>query len=311
MPRRDAFAGLTEFLAVARQGSFRKAAHELAVTAGAVSQAIQSLEAQLRSPLFNRTTRSVALTEAGELLLARIGPAAGQIRDTLDELLQMGAHPSGTLRLLVQRFALSHIVEPVLPDFCRDYPDVQVEIAVEDELNELVSRSYDAGLRIGEYIDADMVATRVSAPFRWQVFGAPGYFREHGRPERPEDLSGHACIRYRRPHVGDVYRWEFERDGQALTIDPPGSILINDAGLLRSLGKQGLGLIYTADLNVRQELAEGSLQPVLEAYAPAQDSIFLYFPRASRNQPKLRAFAQACTRRLTANRSSDGGRVHA
>ncbi len=298
MPRNDAFVGLSEFLAVARYGSFRKAANGLGVTPGAVSQAVQALERRLGLPLFHRTTRSVALTEAGERLLGRVGPATDAITESLDELLQMGAQPSGTLRLLVQRFAVAYVIEPVLPVFRRAYPAVRVEITVEDDHGSLVGAGYDAGVRIGEYIDRDMVAVRVSRLFRWLVFGAPSYFAAHGRPKVPEDISRHECIRYRRPEVGDIYRWEFERKGQAVAIDPPGSVLVNDGALLRALARQGMGLIYTATLSVASDLEQGALEPVLEKYSPAQDGIFIYFPRASRNQPKLRAFVEACTRGL-------------
>ncbi len=298
MPRNDAFVGLTEFLAVARYGSFRKAANGLGVTPGAVSQAVQALERRLGLPLFHRTTRSIALTEAGERLLGRVGPATDAIIESLDELLQMGAQPSGTLRLLVQRFAVAHVIEPVLPAFRRAYPAVRVEITVEDDHGSLVGAGYDAGVRIGEYIDRDMVAVRVSRLFRWLVFGAPSYFAAHGRPKVPEDISRHECIRYRRPEVGDIYRWEFERKGQAVAIDPPGSVLVNDGALLRALARQGMGLIYAATLSVASDLEHGALEPVLERYTPAQDGIFIYFPRASRNQPKLRAFVEACTRGL-------------
>ena len=138
----------------------------------------------------------------------------------------------------------------------------------------------------------------VSPPFRWLVFGSPGYFAARGRPKVPEDIAAHECIRYRRPEVGDIYRWEFERKGQAVAIDPPGSVLVNDGALLRALARQGLGLIYTATLSVACELEQGLLQPVLEKYSPARDGIFIYYPRASRNQPKLRAFVAACTRGL-------------
>jgi DNA-binding transcriptional LysR family regulator len=298
MPRIDPFDGLTEFIAVARGGSFRKAARQLGVTPGAVSQAVRGLEARLGLPLFHRTTRSVALTEAGEHLLGRVGPAAGAIAESLDAVVGMRDRPSGTLRLLVQRFALGHVIEPVLPAFRRAYPEVRLEITVDHDHGQLVAAGYDAGIRIGEYIDRDMVAVRVSPPFRWLVLGAPEYFRAHGRPEVPEDIARHECIRYRRPDFGDVYRWEFERDGQALAIDPPGAVLVNDSALLRGLARQGLGLVYAASLTVAAELAEGSLEPVLEAFAPAQDSIFICYPRASRDQPKLRAFVEACTRQL-------------
>ena len=296
MPRSNPFAGLSEFLAVAKHRSFRKAAHELGVTAGAVSQAVQGLEARLRQPLFHRTTRSVALTEAGERLLGSVRPAAGTITESLDDLLQMGARPSGTLRLLVQRSALAHVIEPVVPLFRAEYPEVQLEIGVEADSTGLVGAGYDAGVRIGEYIDRDMVATRVSQPFRWLVVGAPSYLQKRGRPRVPEDLSRHECLRYRRPEIGDIYRWEFERDGQSVIIDPPGSVLVNDPALLRTFARQGLGLIYSASINVAADLEQGTLEPLLEKFSPAQESFFVYYPRASRNQPKLRAFVDLCAR---------------
>lgn len=295
MPRSDPFVGLSEFLAVAKHRSFRKAAHELGVTPGAVSQAIQGLESRLRQPLFHRTTRSVALTEAGERLLGGVRPAAGAITESLDDLLQMGARPSGTLRLLVQRSALAHVIEPVVPLFRAQYPDVQLEIGVEADNTGLVGAGYDAGVRIGEYIDKDMVATRVSRPFRWLVFGAPSYLQKRGRPRVPEDLSRHECLRYRRPEIGDVYRWEFERNGQSVIIDPPGSVLVNDPALLRTLARQGMGLVYAASINVAADVEQGVLEPLLEKFSPAQESFFIYYPRASRNQPKLRAFIDLCT----------------
>jgi DNA-binding transcriptional LysR family regulator len=296
VPRSNPFTGLPEFLAVARCGTFRRAAHELGVTAGAVSQAIQGIEARLRQPLFHRTTRSVALTEAGKRLLERVGPAAGVITESLDDLLQMGARPSGTLRLLAQRSALAHVVEPVVPLFRREYPDVKLEIGVEADQSGLAGAGYDAGVRIGEYIDRDMVATRVSRPFRWLVYGAPSYLQEHGRPRVPEDLSRHECLRYRRPEIGDIYRWEFERNGQSVIIDPPGSVLVNDPTLLLTLARRGVGLIYSASINVAADVEQGVLEPLLEKFSPAQESFFIYYPRASRNQPKLRAFVDLCAR---------------
>ncbi len=265
------------------------------MTPGAVSQALQNLEARLGLPLFHRTTRSVALTEAGEQLIGRIGSAAATITEALDDLAQLRATPAGTLRLLVHRIAVPHVVEPVLPSFRRQYPDVNVEITVDDTRAPIVAGGYDAGIRLGEYIDRDMIAVRATPPFTWFVVGAPAYFAARGRPQTPEAIAHHECIRFRRPDVGDIYRWEFERDGQALSIEPPGSVVVNDAGLLRTLAKQGMGLIYTSSLQAAAEITEGSLEPVLEAFAPARDSLFICFPRASRNQPKLRAFVDACT----------------
>ena len=150
-------------------------------------------------------------------------------------------------------------------------------------------------MRIGEYIDRDMVATRVSRPFRWLVYGAPSYLQKHGRPRVPEDLSRHECLRYRRPEIGDIYRWEFERNGQSVIIDPPGSVLVNDPALLRTFARQGMGLTYSASINVAADVEQGTLEPLLEKFSPAQESFFIYYPRASWNQPKLRAFVDLCT----------------
>lgn len=296
MARPDSFDGLSEFLAIVRRGGFRAAALELGVTPGAVSQAVQALERRLGLPVFHRTTRKVTLTEAGEKLFQRLDPAAETITSLLEELIQMRAQPGGTLRLLVHRIALRHVVEPVLPQFREAWPDVKVEITIDDTHAELVAGGFDAGIRIGEYIDRDMIAVRVSPSFSWIVVGAPAYFGRRGRPLVPEDLARHECIRFRRPDFGDVYRWEFERDGQTLSIDPPGAVLVNDAALVRALAIKGMGLAYTSSLQAGEEIAAGLLEPVLERFAPARDSLFIYFPRTSRNQPKLRAFVEACAR---------------
>lgn len=296
MARSDPFDGLTEFLAIARRGSFRAAAADLGVTPGAVSQALVTLERRLGLPLFHRTTRSVALTEAGGRLLAQLGPAAEIIAGALEELIRLRAEPSGTLRLLVHRFALAAVIEPVLPTFRADCPDVNVEVTVDDAHGEMVAGGYDAGIRIGEFIDRDMIATRVSPPFRWLVVAAPSYLDARGRPQAPEEVARHDCLRFRRPDKGDVYRWEFERDGQALSIDPPGGILSGDPGLLRSMALAGLGLVYTSSLTVGDDLARGRLEAVLEPFMPPRDSLFIYYPKTSRDQPKLRAFVEACAR---------------
>jgi len=294
MARADLFDGLSEFLAIVRYGSFRAAAAELGVTPGAISQALQTLEKRLGVPLFNRTTRKIALTEAGERLIASLGPATETILGTLDDLGRLRASPHGTFRLLVQRMGLAEVVEPVLPIFRARYPDVKVEVTVDEFQTEIITGGFDAGIRIGEFIDRDMVALRVSPPFDWLIVGAPAYFARQGRPEKPEDVANHECIRYRRPGLAGAYRWEFEREGQAVNIDPPGSLLSNDSDLLRAMAVAGLGLIYTASMKIRRELDQGLLEPVLQGFMPAKDSLFLYFPQASRNDPRLRGFVDTC-----------------
>lgn len=298
MARSDLFDGLSEFLAIARAGSFRAAATELGVTPGAVSQALKALEDRLGTPLMVRTTRRVALTEAGDQLLARLGPAADAIAGTLETLADPGTRPAGTLRLLVHPIAIQPVLSRVLPAFRRSWPLVKLEVTVDTTHADLVGGGFDAGIRIGEFIERDMIAISVSPPFRWLVLGAPAYFARHGRPQVPEDIVRHECIRYRRPDKGDVYRWEFVRDGHGFSIDPPGAMVVNDPAVVAMLVREGAGLAYTSSLSVAGDLASGAVESILEPFSPAPDRLYLYFPQASRAQPKLRALVDVCRRSL-------------
>ena len=290
MPRRDPFDGLSVFLAVAARGNFRAASEEIGVTPAAISQAVQSLERRLGHTLFHRTTRKVSLTEAGAMLLSKLQSPAGEIERALDELDQLRGRPSGLLRLCVHRLALPLVLEPLLPAFRETYPDVAIEVGVEYADIDLVSGGFDAGIRIGEYIERDMVAVAVSQPFRWLVLGAPAYLAARGTPQTPEDLADHECIRFRFPRSRSIYDWEFIRGGRAISIRPSGGMIVNDSGLLRSLGSQGMGLIYTSDRAAAAELESGKLVACLEEFAPPTDKLYLYFPSHSAAQPKLRAF---------------------
>ncbi|WP_437759347.1 LysR family transcriptional regulator [Sorangium sp. So ce1389] len=285
----DRFEGLTVFLTVARRRSFRAAAAELGVTAGAVSQSIQALERRVGLPLFARTTRRVGLTEAGEKLLERLAPAASEIGAALDALGELRERPAGLLRLTVPRMAVPFVIEPVLPRFRRAHPGVDVEVSVDNTFVDLAETGFDAGVRIGEALAKDMIAVRLTGDLRWLVVGAPAYFAAHGRPEVPEDLLAHACIRYRFQSAA-LYRWEFARDGREIAVDVPGAITVNDGELALSLAREGLGLAYTADMFVAEDLARGALATALDAYAPAGPGLFLYFPARAQTQAKLRAF---------------------
>ncbi|WP_438010445.1 LysR substrate-binding domain-containing protein [Sorangium sp. So ce321] len=285
----DRFEGLTVFLTVARRRSFRAAAAELGVTAGAVSQSIQALERRVGLPLFARTTRRVGLTEAGEKLLERLAPAASEIGAALEALGELRERPAGLLRLTVPRMAVPFVIEPVLPRFRRAHPGVEVEISVDNTFVDLAETGFDAGVRIGEALAKDMIAVRLTGDLRWIVVGAPAYFAAHGRPEVPEDLLAHACIRYRFQSAA-LYRWEFARDGREIAVDVPGAITVNDGELALSLAREGLGLAYTADTVVAEDLARGTLATALDAYAPAGPGLFLYFPARAQTQAKLRAF---------------------
>jgi DNA-binding transcriptional LysR family regulator len=300
LARVDRFTGLSEFIAVADHASFRAAAAELRVTPAAVSQAIRSLEARLGLPLFQRTTRHVALTEAGVNFLSRVRSATNEIGEALDALAALRERPTGHLRLSVPRIALDLVVLAVVPEFRQAYPDVRVEIDVDDASVDLTAGRFDAGIRIGEFIERDMIAVRITSDFRWSVLGAPSYFAARGRPRSPQDLIRHECIRYRFPTARVVYRWEFLRKGREYSLDPPGGVVVNDHMIMIALARRGLGLAYTADLIAARELASGELEPVLASYLPTRPGLFLYFPAKNQAQPKLRAFIDVIKRVLRA-----------
>lgn len=303
MARSDGFSGLSEFLAVARHASFRAAAAELGVTPAAVSQAVRVLEAKTGLVRFQRTTRRVGLTEAGEKLLTRVRPAATEIADAFAALTDLRERPAGLLRLSVPRVAVPLVIEPVLPDFRRAYPDVAVDVDVNDAAIDLTSNNLDAGIRIGEQVERDMIAVRLTPDLRWSVLGAPAYFASRGRPRTPEELTRHECIRYRFLTAGSIYRWEFERGGREFSVDVPGGVTVNDGSLMMSLALQGMGLIYTADLFAARELAARQLESVLDEFLPRTQGLFLYFPARTQTQPKLRAFIDLVT---AASKRRDG-----
>jgi DNA-binding transcriptional LysR family regulator len=288
--RVDRFTGLSEFLAVAKHASFRAAASELGVTSSAVSQAVRSLESRVGLPLFQRTTRNVTLTEAGMRLLSRLSPAASEIGDAIEALGSLRQRPIGNLRLSVPHIAMDLVVLRVLPEFRRAYPDVTVEIDINDASIDLTSEQFDVGIRIGEFIERDMIAVRITPDFRWVVVGAPSYFTTYGIPTTPQDLIKHRCIRYRFPTARTIYRWEFLRKGRGYSLDAPGDIVVNDHLTMIALAKRGLGLAYTADLVAARELAAGELKAALAPHLPTKPGLFLYFPTKNQTQPKLRAF---------------------
>jgi DNA-binding transcriptional LysR family regulator len=306
MARIDAFTGLSEFVAVAAHASFRAAAAELHVTPGAVSQAVRALEARVGLPLFQRTTRSVALTEVGAHLLARLRPATTEIGEALEELATLRQRPTGRLRLSVPRIALDLVIVPVMPEFRRAYPDIKIELDVDDASVDLTASGFDAGIRIGHFIERDMIAVRLTPDFRWLVVGTPAYFAARGRPHAPSALIDHECIGYRFPTAKTVYRWQFLRRGREFSLDPPGSIVVNDHITMLALAKESVGLAYTADLIAARELESGELEAVLGPHLPTKPGLFLYFPAKSQTQPKLRAFIDFATRFVRAKNGVDG-----
>jgi len=301
MARIDVFSGLTEFMAVADQGSFRAAAAQLRVSAAAVSQAIKALEARIRMPLFLRTTRSVALTEAGAQLHRRLRAATGEITEALGEIDALHRRPSGVLRLSVPRIALDLVVLPVLPTFREACPDIKLDIDVNDASVDVAAEGFDAGVRVGDFVERDMVAVRLTPSFRWRVLATPGYLARHGTPRQPEDLLQHQCIGYRYPTAKSVYRWEFQRKGRPFSVDVAGAVIVNDHLTLIALARAGVGLCYTADLVAAPELEAKRLRAVLLPYCISGPGLHLYFPMRSQQQPKLRAFID-CARQVLRTR---------
>ena len=300
MARVDLFSGLTEFMAVAEHGSFRSAAARLRVSAAAVSQAVKTLELRVGMLLFLRTTRSVALTEAGAQLHRRLRSATGEIAEALGEIDALRQRPSGVLRLSVPRIALDLVVLPVLPIFRAAYPDIKVEVDINDASVDIAAEGFDAGVRIGNVVQRDMVAVRLTPGFRWRVLGSPAYLAQHGVPRKPEDLLQHQCIGYRFPTAKLVYRWQFQNKGRPLTVDVAGGIIVNDHLTMIALAKAGTGLVYTADLVAAPDIEAKRLRAVLTAYCISGPGLHLYFPRGSQQQPKLRTFIDCAKQVLRA-----------
>jgi DNA-binding transcriptional LysR family regulator len=288
---RDVLSGVIPFLAVAEQRSFTRAARALDVTPTAVSKAVRQLERRHGVVLFQRTTRSVALTEAGAALLARLQPAAEEMAGALAGLGGYQTQPTGTLRLTMSRAAAYFLAESVLPEYQRLYPGVRLDLSIDEGTVDLASGQYDAGIRQGESLEKDMIAIRLTPPIRWAVYGSPEYFARHERPARPEDLIGHQTIGYRFVTAGTIYRWEFARDGRAFTVNMRDGIVVNDRMTLMTLSRAGMGLAYLADGEAVQA-GKGKLVAVLGEWIPESAGLFLYFPAHTQDQPKLRALLE-------------------
>lgn len=287
------FPQLQVFLAVARLRSFSGAARELGVSRSAVSQAVRQLEQQLRVALLVRTTRSVALTDAGRRLVERAGPALGHVLGALSEVSARPGEAVGRLRLSVPRTAVPFVIEPVLPAFRARHPRVEVEIVVEERLVDIVGEGYDAGVRLSEAIERDMVQVRLTDPFRFVVVGSPGYLERHGAPQRPEDLLRHECLTFRSPTTGALYAWELERGRRTWRVPVRGAVVTNDNAVAVSLAAEGLGLAYAFEPAAMDRLRSKRLVRVLEAYSPTVPGYFICFPSRAQSSVPLRLFLEA------------------
>ncbi|OPY99452.1 transcriptional regulator [Bradyrhizobium sacchari] len=287
--RHGALDGVEAFLSVAQHRSFRRAAAELGVTPSAISQAIRALEARVGAALFIRTTRSVGLTEAGERFLARARPAFEELVAASGAARELGQRPAGLLRLTVPRSVVPILLEPLIASFCREFPEIEVELAASEELVDLAAEGFDAGIRLGQFIAPDMVAVRLTNPLPLIILGSPAYLARRGRPERPDDLREHACLRLRRSN-GALASWSLDDNGRSMEIVVSGPFIANDFPTMLGAAVEGVGLAQVPAPLAAGAMAAGKLIPVLEQFAPMTPGVFLYYPGHRQIMPKLRAF---------------------
>jgi len=266
-----------------REKSFTKAAAQLGVSQSALSHTVRGLEERLGLRLLTRTTRSVAPTEAGERLLRTVGPRFDEIDAALADLSELREKPDGTIRITAGDHAANTILWPALQRLLPDYPDIKVEITIDNALIDIVTERFDAGIRLGEQVAKDMVAVRVAPDMRIAVVGAPSYFEKRPRPRKPQDLADHDCINLRLPTLGGFYVWEFEKGGRELTVRVEGQLAFNNVGLCLKAALAGFGLAYMPEDRAERHIAEGRLIRVLADWYPPFSGYHLYYP--SRRQP--------------------------
>jgi len=286
---RTQLAQLVVFVTVAETGGFRAAADRLGIAPSAVSHAISTLEASLGIRLLARTTRSTRPTEEGQRLLARVAGPLADIASGLAEIAEQTDAPSGPLRLTMPLLAAEMVIMPRLAAFTARYPRIELDIRAADLFENIVESGCDAGLRLGENLEADMIAVAASGPQRGLIVAAPAYFERHTPPGQPSDLARHNCIR-RRFDSGRIYRWDLEKDGHAVSVDVPGTLTLPQQELIRHAALQGLGLAYLFEDGIAEDLRAGRLVCALEDWCPPFAGFFIYYPSGRQMRPALRAF---------------------
>ncbi|WP_224243214.1 LysR family transcriptional regulator [Hyalangium gracile] len=285
----DDLSGLTAFLAVARKRSFTAAATELRVTPSAVSQTLRALEERVGVRLLQRTTRSVGLTEAGARFLARLEPAMQGVHEAFESLGELRDRPAGLLRLNMPRYGYQEVLGSRLAEFLAAYPDIQVDIQLDDALVDIIEQGFDAGFRVGDLMEREMIAIQVSDDIPMAVVGSPSYFATHGKPKHPRDLRHHDCINYRSRTTGGLFRWNLTEGEKRIEVAVEGRVIFDDSELLVAAAVDGLGLAFAPENRIRKLVAEKRLARVLEPYCPTLPGFFLYYPSRAHVAPKLKA----------------------
>jgi DNA-binding transcriptional LysR family regulator len=287
-------SGLIELeavVAVAQLRNFRAAATELGMSSTAISSAVAGLEARLGVRLFNRTTRSVSLSSAGEEFVAQVAPALSNILSAIDSANSHSAKPTGTLRINSSLTAAHQILSPIVLEYLRRYPEMKVDLVTEARLVDIVLDGFDVGIRMAESVPRDMIAVPLGSPLGFSVVGSTAYFADRPIPLTPGDLMAHPCIRARWPH-GGIYRWEFVRQGETLSLDIPGALTLDEPTLMLQAAIEGAGLAYLSDAAVETAVADGRLVRVLQDWVPAPSQLSLYYPGHRHVSAALRAFIE-------------------
>lgn len=289
------FFTLTVFLAAARHLNFRAAAVDLDVTPSAVSHSVKALEQKLGVRLFNRTTRSVSLTDAGERLAKKLSPAMSSIADAMQEADDHRAVPSGTIRINASEGAVRMIFRPVLARFLREHPSIHLDVVTDGKLSDITADGFDAGIRLADAVPQDMIAIRLTDDIRFAAVGSPAYFSAHGRPDTPQALHQHNCIRFRFDS-GAIYRWEFERQGRKEVINVSGPLTLTDQPFMVEAAIDGIGIAFVPEHLALEALESGKLERVLEDWCPSMPGLCLYYSGHRHVSVALRALITAVRR---------------
>ncbi|MDQ2105497.1 LysR family transcriptional regulator [Azospirillum isscasi] len=295
---RNDLSDLAAFAVVAEEGSFTRAAARLGMSQSALSHAMKALEDRLGLRLLARTTRSVSTTEAGQRLLRTLRPALDDIAAGLAAVGELREKPAGTIRITTGKHAAVRLMWPALSRFLADFPEVQVELSIDSSLTDIVASRFDAGVRLGEQVEKDMIAVRIGPDIRAAIVGAPSYFARRPVPCAPQDLAGHDCINYRFTASGAVYVWEFEEKGQPINVRVSGSLVSNDMDVILAAALDGRGLAYVFEDEVAEHIAAGRLVRVLDDWCKPFPGYYLYYPSRRQIPPALAALVDALRYRL-------------
>jgi DNA-binding transcriptional LysR family regulator len=294
MSYRPTLDDLNAFAAIVTHRSFRKAAGELGLSPSTLSHMMRNMEARMGVRLLHRTTRSVAATEAGEMLLDRLKPVLRDLDLALDAVGEFGGQPSGTLRINASEIAARVLLNAAIPLFLERYPEISLDIVTENRLVDIVGEGFDAGIRLRESVPLDMIAVEFGGEARFLAIASSAYLKDHKQPKTPEDLKRHRCIRLRMPS-GKLYRWEFEKHGQEVTIEVSGPLTLDHVELMAEAAVKGLGIAYVPERVARPYLASGDLISVLDDWCPSIPGLCLYYPGHRHVPQSLRAFISVLT----------------